>query len=40
MAVVLDAFALLALTLDEPAAEEVETMLRRGDCRILVREHG
>lgn len=34
MAVVLDAFALLALTLDEPAAEEVETLLRRGSCRI------
>lgn len=34
MAVVLDAFALVALALDEPAAGEVETLLRRGDARV------
>lgn len=34
MAVVLDAFALIALTLDEPAASEVEATLRRGDCAV------
>lgn len=32
MATLLDAFALLALTLEEPAAGEVEAALRRGDC--------
>lgn len=32
MAHVLDAFALIALALDEPAAAEVEALLRRGDC--------
>jgi PIN domain nuclease of toxin-antitoxin system len=31
---VLDAFALVALTLDEPAAAEVEAILRRGDCVV------
>jgi uncharacterized protein with PIN domain len=51
VACVLDAFALVALALDEPAAEEVEASLRRGDCRVsavnlaeafdqLVRVHG
>lgn len=34
MAVVLDAFALVALALDEPAAAEVEAALRRGDCLV------
>lgn len=29
-----DAFALVALALDEPAAAEVETTLRRGDCVV------
>jgi uncharacterized protein with PIN domain len=31
---VLDAFALVALALDEPAASEVEAALRRGSCRM------
>lgn len=30
----LDAFALVALLADEPAADEVETLLRRGDAAI------
>lgn len=34
MASVLDAFAIVALTLDEPAAPEVEALLRRGDCTV------
>lgn len=34
MAAVLDAFALVALALDEPAAPEVEATLRRGDSRV------
>lgn len=34
MACVLDAFALVALALDEPAASEVESALRRGDCTV------
>ena len=34
MAVVLDAFALVALALDEPAASEVESLLRRGDACV------
>lgn len=34
MATVLDAFALVALALDEPAAPEVEATLRRGDCAV------
>jgi len=32
--VVLDAFALVALALDEPAAAEVEATVRRGDCCV------
>lgn len=36
MATVLDAFALVALALDEPAAEEVEGILRSGDVRMSV----
>jgi PIN domain nuclease of toxin-antitoxin system len=32
--VLLDAFALIALLRDEPAAEEVETILRRGDTAM------
>lgn len=34
MACVFDATAIVALALDEPAAEEVEGLLRRGGCRI------
>lgn len=34
MAIVLDAFALVALALDEPAAGEVEDILRAGDVRM------
>lgn len=34
MATVLDAFALVALALDEPAADEVETIVRRGGARV------
>jgi uncharacterized protein with PIN domain len=34
MTTVLDAFALVALALDEPAAPEVEAALRRGGCRV------
>jgi PIN domain nuclease of toxin-antitoxin system len=34
MAHVLDAFALLAMALDEPAADEVEAVIRRGDGRV------
>jgi PIN domain nuclease of toxin-antitoxin system len=34
MATLLDAFALVALALDEPAASEVESLLRRGDARV------
>jgi PIN domain nuclease of toxin-antitoxin system len=30
----LDAFALVALTLDEPAAEEVELLIRNGGCSM------
>lgn len=31
---VLDAFVLVALALDEPAAAEVEAVIRRGDCVV------
>jgi uncharacterized protein with PIN domain len=34
VACVLDAFALVALALEEPAAAEVEAALRRGDCVV------
>ena len=34
MSVVLDAQALVALTLDEPGAGEVESILRRGDVKV------
>ena len=34
MTVLLDAFALVALLRDEPAADEVETILRRGDAAM------
>ena len=34
MSVLLDAFALIALLADEPAAEQVETLIRRGDTAI------
>jgi PIN domain nuclease of toxin-antitoxin system len=34
MATLLDAFALVALALDEPAAAEVEALLRRGDAQV------
>lgn len=32
----LDAYALVALVADEPAAAEVEALLRAGDCRVVV----
>lgn len=32
----LDAYALVALAADEPAAEEVEELLRTGGCRVVV----
>lgn len=34
MSVLLDAFALIALLAEEPAADEVEALLRRGDVAI------
>lgn len=34
MTVLLDAFALIALLRDEPAADEVETILRRGEAAM------
>lgn len=34
MTCVLDAFALVALALEEPAADEVETLIRRGDTAV------
>ena len=34
MASILDAFALIALALDEPAAADVEATVRRGDCSV------
>lgn len=34
MTVLLDAFALIALLRDEPAADEVETILRRGEATM------
>jgi len=34
VSVLLDAFALIALLADEPAAEQVETLIRRGDTAI------
>jgi PIN domain nuclease of toxin-antitoxin system len=34
VSVLLDAFALIALLADEPAADEVETLLRRGEAAI------
>jgi predicted nucleic acid-binding protein len=32
----LDAYALIALLADEPAADEVEDLLREGNCRVVV----
>jgi uncharacterized protein with PIN domain len=32
----LDAYALVALVADEPAADEVEELLRAGTCRVVV----
>lgn len=32
----LDRYALVALVADEPAAQEVEELLRAGDCRVVV----
>lgn len=37
---VLDAFALVALALDEPAAAEVEALLRRGDAAMTTTNLG
>jgi predicted nucleic acid-binding protein len=34
VSVLLDAFALIALLAEEPAAEQVETLIRRGDTAI------
>jgi PIN domain nuclease of toxin-antitoxin system len=34
LTVLLDAFALIALLRDEPAADEVETILRRGEAAM------
>ncbi len=34
MSVLLDAFALIALLAEEPAADDVETLLRRGEAAI------
>lgn len=34
MTCVLDAFALVGLALEEPAADEVETLIRRGDSAV------
>lgn len=36
MSVLLDAFALIALLADEPAADQVERLLRRGEAAITV----
>jgi PIN domain nuclease of toxin-antitoxin system len=36
VSVLLDAFALIALLTDEPAAETVEVLLRRGDAAMTV----
>ncbi len=35
MSVLLDAFALIALLADEPAADEVEALLRRGEAAMM-----
>jgi PIN domain nuclease of toxin-antitoxin system len=37
---VLDAYALIALRLDEPAAEEVERILRSGDAAVTSVNYG
>jgi PIN domain nuclease of toxin-antitoxin system len=40
MSTVLDAYALIALTLDEPAAEEVARVLREGDAAVTSVNYG
>lgn len=40
MSTVLDAYALIALRLDEPAAEEVERILRSGDAAVTSVNYG
>ena len=40
MTTVLDAYALIALRLDEPAAEEVERILRSGDAAVTSVNYG
>ena len=40
MTTVLDAYALIALRLDEPAAEEVERILRGGDAAVTSVNYG
>ena len=40
MTTVLDAYALIALRLDEPAAEEVEHILRSGDAAVTSVNYG
>ena len=40
MSTVLDAYALIALRLDEPAAEDVERILRSGDAAITSVNYG
>lgn len=34
--ILLDAYALVALVAEEPAANEVESILRRGDARVVI----
>lgn len=36
MTTLLDAYALVALLAEEPAAEDVEQLLRKGDCWVVV----
>ena len=40
MSTVLDAYALIALTLDEPAADEVARILRGGDAAVTSVNYG
>ena len=40
MTTVLDAYALIALRLDEPAADEVERILRSGDAAVTSVNYG
>ncbi len=40
MSTVLDAYALIALTLDEPSAQEVDRILRGGDAAVTSVNYG